>query len=156
MEPQNIPLELMVRSQWVAWRFDQMPDEPKPRKVPYNPRSGLRASVADPMTWGSFGEAYGMVEAGKAVGTGFVLTAGDPFACIDLDACIGPDGALSPLALAIVTRFASYTEYSPSGHGLHIWIKGAMPGGVGRNNRELGIEAYSESRFVTVTGRVLK
>ncbi|WP_395542198.1 DUF3987 domain-containing protein [Neotabrizicola sp. sgz301269] len=127
-----------------------MPDEPKPRKVPQNPRTGQRASVDDPTTWGSFDQACGVT---GAVGIGYVLSGQDRFACIDLDGCIDPDGVLSPLAQEVVQRFASYTEVSPSGTGLHVWIEGEMPGGRGRKNSVSAVEAYSESRFVTVTGQ---
>jgi Protein of unknown function (DUF3987) len=42
----------------------------------------------------------------------------------------------------------SYTEASPSGTGLHIWVRGVKPGDKCRK----GIEIYSTKRFLTVTG----
>ncbi|GAB1362400.1 hypothetical protein MASR1M32_16360 [Rhodobacter sp.] len=150
MTPESIPQELIDRPQWVAWRFEQMPGEDKARKVPLNPRTGYRASVDDPTTWGTFEQARAVT---GAVGIGYVLSGQDRFACIDLDGCIGPDAALSPLAQEVVRRFDSYTEVSPSGTGIHVWIEGAMPGGKGRKNSVRAVEAYSESRFVTVTGQ---
>ncbi len=51
---------------------------------------------------------------------------------------------------------SSYTEYSPSGEGLHILFKLNEPlsaFGTHRRNDELGIEMYDSGRFFTVTGR---
>ncbi|MCZ4266413.1 AAA family ATPase [Rhodobacteraceae bacterium R_SAG6] len=142
MTPQNIPEELKRLPQWVCH------DE---QKRPVNPHTGLPASVTDPNTWGASDQALAAVSAGKGVGTGFVLTAGDPFACIDLDACIDPDGSLSPLAHEVGRGFNSWTERSRSGRGLHVWIKGAVPGG---GRRIPGVEVYSEGRFIAMTGDV--
>lgn len=52
---------------------------------------------------------------------------------------------------------ASYTEYSPSGKGLHILFELNEPLselGTHRRNDELGIEMYDSGRFFTVTGNV--
>ena len=48
-------------------------------------------------------------------GVGFVFTADDPFAGVDLDDCVGDAQRLHPAAAEIVERLASYTELSPSG-----------------------------------------
>lgn len=141
MNPQNIPEELKDRHQWVC--HDK-------HKRPNNHRTGLPASVTDPSSWGTFEQACEAVKAGKGVGIGFVLTANDPFACIDLDACIGPDGALSPLARSVLDRFDTWAEVSRSGRGLHVWIMGAVPGG---GRRIPGVEVYSEGRFIAMTGK---
>jgi primase-polymerase (primpol)-like protein len=49
-----------------------------------------------------------------------------------------------------VERLDSYSEVSPSGRGLHVYVRGAIPGG-GRRSRN--VEAYSERRFFAVTGQ---
>ena len=51
----------------------------------------------------------------------------------------------------------SYTEYSPSGKGLHILFKlneSLSEFGTHRRNDELGIEMYDSGRFFTVTGNM--
>ena len=141
MNPQNIPKELTDRPQWVCHNE---------HKRPNNPHTGLPASVTDPTTWGTFEQACEAVKASKGVGIGFVLTANDPFACIDLDACIAADGALSPLARSVLDRFDTWTEVSRSGCGLHVWIKARVPGG---GRRIPGVEVYSEGRFIAMTGK---
>lgn len=134
MQPENIPQELRSWPQWVCHDAD---------KRPTNAHTGQPASVTDPTTWATFDEACRAQAAGKGVGIGFVLTDRDPFTCIDLDDCIGPGDVLSPPAQEIGQGFDSWTERSRSGRGLHIWIKGKVPGG---GRRIPGVEAYSEGR----------
>ena len=43
-------------------------------------------------------------------------------------------------------------EVSPSGTGIHVIVPGVVRGGAVRRG---GIEMYSQTRFFTVTGRVL-
>ena len=69
---------------------------------------------------------------------------------IDLDGCRNPiSGEIRDWAKTTILRFNSYTEVSPSGTGVKIFVKGKLPGrGAARN----GIEVYSQGRFFTVTG----
>ncbi|MFL5735050.1 MAG: AAA family ATPase, partial [Chloroflexia bacterium] len=58
-------------------------------------------------------------------------------------------GEIEEWARIIVEAVDSYTEVSPSGTGLHIFVRGVLPPG----DRKRGpIEMYSEKRFLTVTG----
>lgn len=153
---ENIPAELRALPQFVLWREVQKPGEPKPRKVPLDPQSARFTNVHEPKNWLAFDQACTLARA-RGVGIGFVLTAADPFACIDLDGCIAPDGALSPLAQAVVAGFpGAWVERSHSGKGLHIWIKGTVPDGskTGTTTQSGGgkIEAYSAGRFIALTG----
>lgn len=52
----NLPPELQQKGHFCLWRYESRPNTPKPAKVPYDPRTGARASVADPSTFASFGE----------------------------------------------------------------------------------------------------
>jgi primase-polymerase (primpol)-like protein len=88
-------------------------------------------------------------------GIGFVLTPDDPFAGIDLDHCRDPEtGEIEPWASEIVDRFQSYTEISPSGAGIRIFIRGTLPAGKGRHRGR--VEVYDRGRFLTVTGQRLE
>lgn len=70
---------------------------------------------------------------------------------IDLDKVIAEDGTLLPEAAGIVEMLDSYTEISPSGRGLHIFVKGNIP----VNGRRKGfIEVYKAGRYFTMTGNV--
>lgn len=164
--PDNIPAELKLLSQWVAWKAVPNPKKGKPDKVPMNPQTGRGAITTNPATWSTFDEAArfytewqgkehshqdgkkGMLT-GFVAGVGFVLTAGDPYVGIDLDHCIGEDGTIEPWARGIINVMSSYTELSPSGTGVRIFVKGQLPEG----RRKAGdVEMYETGRFLTLTG----
>lgn len=82
---------------------------------------------------------------------GFVLTAEDRIACVDLDhALMG--GRLLPWAQAIVGKLpATYIEVSPSGTGLHIWGYGEVGRGRKLRRGDVSVEVYGRERYITVT-----
>ena len=82
-------------------------------------------------------------------GIGFVFTVADPYVGVDLDHCRA-DGGLEAWATEIVGKLNSYTEWSPSGTGLHILVKASLPNCGGRRSR--GIEIYASGRYFTITG----
>jgi hypothetical protein len=49
----------------------------------------------------------------------------------------------------------TYIEISPSGTGLHIFLRGEMPAG-GSKNSKTGVEMYAHSRYFTMTGNCYK
>lgn len=137
--------ELKKYDQWVAW--DYITRDGKPTKVPLRLDGQGNASATDPATWAT----WAVAEAAKRRGTrlGFVFTADDPFCGIDLDDCILPDGTVRPEAQAIIDHFYSYTEVTPSGKGVHIWIKGRIEG---TRHRKGNVEVYDRDRFFSITG----
>jgi putative DNA primase/helicase len=148
-----IPAELRERAQWVAWRFEHRPGEEKPTKVPYSARSGRRASSTDPGTWSSYALACQYQQKAGLSGIGFVFSDDDEYVCMDLDHVRDPaTGEIEPWARAYVERLSSYTELSPSGTGLHLIMKGALPGARCRTGQ---VELYETGRFLTFTGQVL-
>jgi putative DNA primase/helicase len=83
----------------------------------------------------------------------------DPYVGIDLDGCL-INGQLVPAAQLIVDYCNSYTEISPSGTGLHIFVKGTLPAGFPNKITmvEQGFKAfeiYDRQRYFTVTGNVI-
>ncbi len=159
---ESIPAELRAVQQWVCWRIEQRGD--RPTKVPIDPRTGKRAAVDNPSTWGSFEEATAAVERYGCAGVGFVFTADDDFVGIDLDDCIDRTTG-EPLgdAKKIVSAFNSYCELSPSGDGLHVICQGTLPTDqTGRRCTVVWsdgcpgkIETYHRGRFFCTTGRRL-
>lgn len=144
------PIELARRPQWVAWLLTPREGEPKPTKVPYNARTGALASTTDPSTWATFEEASAFYVREHYSGVGYVLSRDDPYVGVDLDGCRDPDsGQIKPWAKAIMKRLDSYTEISPSGTGLRIFVKGELPP---HGRRKGQIEIYSQARFLTITG----
>jgi putative DNA primase/helicase len=103
----NIPEELKQLQQWVCHK----------NKVPFNPLTGAPAKAGQPDTWARFKDAVKAV--GNYDGIGFEFN-NNGIVGIDLDKVIAEDGTVSAEALEIVAMLDSYTEYSPSGKGLHI------------------------------------
>jgi putative DNA primase/helicase len=95
-------------------------------------------------------------------GVGVVLYADDDLVAIDLDrifpAAAAPSvraGDLSPLppwARRLIRRCASYTEISPSGAGIHIFLRAALPTQRGHRGRSVRLEAYDRNHTMSVTG----
>ncbi|WP_078392050.1 phage/plasmid primase, P4 family [Shouchella patagoniensis] len=150
----NIPQELRDFPQWIVWRKEER--KGKTTKVPYK-ADGWHAKANDRQDWSSFDKAVEAYETGKFDGIGFMFSTDDPFVGVDLDHCI-EDGAYSDVARDIVDQLDSYTEFSPSGDGLHIIVKGKLPlrgPGTGKKNVEHGIEVYRHGRYFTFTGNVV-
>jgi putative DNA primase/helicase len=150
VRPEGIPEELKARPQWV--NFEALP-KPNGRldKVPYTPGTRSKASSTDLMTWRTFGEALAGLD--RFDGVGFVFCSGDPYVGIDLDNCVDPEtGGINVWARRIIEVLDSYTEYSPTGKGVHIIVKGRIPSALRRDD----IEMYSTMRFFTITGHVIE
>ncbi len=157
----DVPTALQDRPQWVAWRYVR---KGKWTKVPIDPHTGRAASSTDPATWGTFREAldYHLAHPDTTDGIGFVFAEGGPFAGVDLDDSLTPDGTLKPWAEPLVTDLASYTEVSPSGAGVKVIVRGAWSSVAGgakpRNKKRYAdgeVEGYDRGRFFTVTGQRL-
>ena len=151
--------ELSEYSQWVIWRLSANCGGAKPDKLPLNPHDGSNAKANDSATWGTYDEAlrYAFENGlrGNVGGIGFEFANG--YAGIDLDDVFLAGGTLKSFADEVVRMMDSYTEYSPSGKGLHILFKLNVPlseFGSRRRNDELGIEMYDSGRYFTITGNV--
>ncbi len=136
--------QLAQYAQWVAWFLDGK------QKRPLSPNTFQFASVTTPTDWGSYEDAL-TAAGGDTNRIGFVLTAKLKLCCVDLDQCI-LDGEVLPWALEIVEALNSYTEVSPSGTGLHVWVWGEKPGTRSSRDYESGkVEIFDRNRFVTFT-----
>jgi primase-polymerase (primpol)-like protein len=56
---------------------------------------------------------------------------------------------LVPDAGAIVLKLDSYAEWSPSGQGVHVLLRGRIPG---PRRRKAQVEMYDQARFFAMTG----
>lgn len=150
--------EMKEYKNWVAYRLEAVEGKDKPRKIPVNPNTGRGAMANNPATWGTYAAAVNFATNARAqglqCGIGFEFS-NSPFAGIDLDDCIDDNGNLAGWARDIVEIMNSYTEYSPSGDGLHILFKGEiLPELVeaGKQGTKAGnIEIYYGLHFFTVT-----
>jgi len=148
-----IPACLRKRDQWVCWSF--IVREGKRTKCPICAATGDAASSTDASTWGTFDEAISACRKYTALaGVGFVFSADDPYAGIDLDDCVDPEtGDIKAWARVFLDQFNSYSETSPSGRGVKIFVRAAKPGDRCKSAYEDGaIEMYDRERFFTITG----
>lgn len=149
-----IPQALRDARQWVCWKLIDRKDG-KPGKKPFRPW-GPRPAAAksnQPATWGTYEQAVTHAANGGGFDGVGLMFAGE-LVGIDLDGVVTDDGTVEPWAMQIVEQVASYTEYSPSGRGLHILALGKLPAGRRRRGQ---VEMYDATspRFFTMTGRVL-
>lgn len=162
---ENFPEELKALPQWVVHK----------RKVPYNANNMKCASSTDSSTWSDFHTSLSACEQYNMDGIGFVFYEGQGYIGIDVDTCIAPSTSkISEGGLKIIDMFDSYTELSPSGYGVHIYIKATpdfklpfhkhsmKPNGIERHEikngilvkKEPEIELYNCGRYFTVTGNI--
>jgi len=159
----KIPLELVALAQWVVslleWNGTKWDKPPYDARYPHT-----KASTISPATWVSFDVAKKKCR-GDFTLLGFVPTAKDHICVIDLDGCIDANGKIHPYALKLVRFFNSYTEYSPSGRGLRIFILDST--GIHKKskwetvpwsvwNKKTEVEIWSERQYATVTGQVFE
>ena len=151
----NFPQELAALRQWICWRLEPDPKGEKPRKVPYDPKTGRKASSTNPETWATLPEAMRAQTKYLFTGVGFVFTEAGGIVGVDIDHCRKENGTFTEAAQAILDKYPSYTEISPSGAGLHIFYRGVMPG-KGNKNSATGVEMYASARYFTMTGNRLE
>jgi primase-polymerase (primpol)-like protein len=148
------PKDLTELIQWCLWRWENV--DGRETKVPYSVR-GYKASSTDPRTWAPFEEVIQLWQRRPTLyaGPGFVFTKENRLVGIDLDNCLDGESNVKPWASNIVERFADcYTEISPSGKGLKIWARGALPANIpGVRIGDGQIEMYDHGRYFAVTGR---
>lgn len=140
------PDSMLVERRWVGWRLEVKDGRPKPTKVPYR-ADGQKAASTRAETWCSWREACAAVERHGLTGIGFVLGGG--WLGVDVDHAVD-NGKLSPLALEVVQQLGGYAELSPSQTGIHVILRGQMPGAGGR--KKSNVEMYGGGRFFTFTG----
>ena len=151
----EIPAEMKQHNCWVCWTKEER--NGRTTKVPKNPKTCGNASTALSGTWGSFAQAktYYTGHLDTIEGIGYVFTEGNGVVGIDIDHCIEDGHIIGKEIQELVDRCGSYVELSPSGTGLHMYVKGKWNGD-GRKNNNLGggmaIEVYPSKRFFTVTG----
>lgn len=147
----EIPNELKRLAQWIVWKTESR--KGKETKVPYQV-NGEEAQSNNRRTWSTFQTAVKAYVDKGYDGIGFVFSNQDTFIGIDIDKCV-VDGIPNQFASEIIDLMDSYTEFSPSGNGVHIIVKGNLPeyvAGTGRKNSKLNLEVYGHGRYFTFTG----
>src|SRR5258708_5178376 len=137
--------------QWVCFDQEKKPISPVTLK-------GVSGALVEGNTdWVSHEAALKVREANswlKGVGREFIKS--QNLTGVDFDECI-VDGQIEPWAQAIIARLNSYTELSPSGKGVHIWIYGSIPDNIGADPDGISnVEMYDHERYFTITGKHLE
>lgn len=158
----SIPSELKALPQWILWRAAEKGG--RYTKIPYQ-IDGNEARSNDRRTWSTFATAAKFYTESDANGIGFVFSRQDKYIGIDIDKCVTFSADDTEKANPIINAFAkeiidtldSYTEFSVSGTGIHIIIKGSLPQsvvGTGRKSAKHGLEIYQHGRYFTMTGNL--
>jgi primase-polymerase (primpol)-like protein len=119
-------IELQSLVQWCNFKLELRAErDEKPTKVPYHP-SNYKASSSKSTTW----SAHEAVERACRIanlfsGVGFFFN-GQIYSGIDIDDCVDENGIIADWAWEIIRLLDSYTEYSTSGTGVHIVVKGLL------------------------------
>ena len=138
--------------QFIVWQSRPKPKGGKPIKVPVDYRTLKDADPHNPHNWTDAATIFPLVKLlGNDYGVGFVLTASDPFFCLDIDDCLGPDNQRSPLSQQLIQQLpGAAVEVSHSGRGLHIWGTSRPMPLHGCRNVKRGIELYSAKQFIAL------
>lgn len=149
----RLPAELRQLNQWVLAGPDKTPLSVNGQGELYN------ASSTDPAQWLSYAAAAHYA-AERGLGIGFVLSANDPYTCIDFDvkdASNEPDASKHTHPDAywyfweLAQKWDSYCELSRNGKGMHLWVRA----NIGKGVRRFPFEMYSQERYIICTGNVV-
>ena len=149
-----LPDSLIKEGLFCCWRYEERNGQRT--KVPYQPDTGQGAKSNDPRSFVSYETA---IQASGYDGIGIGIFNG--ICAIDLDSCVTDSGYYSETAAEIVHLMHSYTEFSPSGNGLHILFRADGFQYDTKHfyimNHQVGIEVYvagATSKYVTITRNV--
>lgn len=156
---ENIPEYLQQHGLFCLWRYEVV--DGRQTKVPYNPKAiSRKASTTAPSTFTTLSYIPQHIDNYTGFDGIGMLVSGD-IAGIDIDHCFDDNGDLTDKAREIIEAIDSYTEISPSGHGIRIffrWTDGSGYDKVKYYIKHDDLEVYipgMTNRFLTVTGDVI-
>ena len=153
-KPENIPEELKQQPSAVWIAEPRKGKSGKFNKAPRCPRTGQKIGADKPDLFGTFDEAVqALTSSQRYTGIGVLLT-GNGIVGFDLDDCKDLFGLRPEIQqwAAKALDAGAYCEWSPSGTGLRLFMRGTLPG-TGRKKGHL--EVYDQGRFLTITGHVV-
>ncbi|WP_288638862.1 phage/plasmid primase, P4 family [uncultured Lentilactobacillus sp.] len=150
----KIPDELRGLKQWGCFIKRWQPERNKYTKIPMDANNGDGGKSNDPTTWVTFDEALQAMKKYKADGLAFFFQ--KPYIGIDIDHVRDEmeqyiAGDHDNIVADFIDHTNSYTESSISGTGVHIIVKGHIPGD---RRRRSNVEIYPDGRFFALTGSV--
>jgi hypothetical protein len=146
---------------WVGWRAERGDDD-RWRKIPWQIGApSAKASSTDPATWRGEGDVREVLALAPDLFDGFGVALVGGICFLDFDGVRDPEtGALADWAARMVELFASWSEVSVSGTGVHIFCRAQLPGGgvVGYLDGDPArkVEIYDKGRFAYLTGHALE
>jgi hypothetical protein len=149
----NIHPLIKERAKWAVWRYETAEGRDKPSKPPRSPINEQLISPTSDEGWGTFDQAVSRYGDGTwYAGIGFRIAPELGLAVVDCDRHGNEHPDVIKGQLAVYNILNSFTEYSPSGQGIHIYCFGSVPSA---KNSARGVEVYCKDRFMTVTGNIL-
>lgn len=146
----GIPQNLRDAARWLLW--DASGDH---KKKPYHAKNPAHpVDPNDSANWSDYTVAQLALNTSGMTGLGFALGADNDvhFSGIDLDNCVDPKtDHIERWADDVIRRINSYTEFSPSGTGVKIFVVGSLPVGA-KQGKQYKIEIYDHDRYFAVTG----
>ena len=154
----NIPTELKMNGLWCCWKKEKRADG-SINKIPYNALTGSKAKSNDKTTFCTYPQLLHHITEYDGIGLGIF----NGFSAIDIDHCVDDNGVISEMAQDIIDYCNSYTEISPSGHGIRIIFKTEENFVFNKEkyyikNSNNGLEVYCSNqtnKFVTITGSII-
>lgn len=141
-----------TQKRWVNYRA--IPNAGRITKIPFSPITKRNASSMKESDWGTYDQAIAF----NPENIGIVFTSDKTLLGIDIDHCLEGSEIVhedKEKIVQLIIEADSYTEISPSGTGLHIYI--ALTGGLDLSaNRHKNFEAYTSGRYFTSTGTSYK
>ena len=104
----STPIELASAPRWLCWRLEPDPKGGKPRKVPYDPKSGKKASSTNPETWSDMATAQAAKDKYLFAGIGYVFVEESGMVGVDIDHCLDEQGQLNDIAAEIEAKYPGY------------------------------------------------
>lgn len=140
---------------WMVWKFVKTPEDKKPRKVPYyisgKVRTGTQGNNADRENLASFKDALHAYNTGEWSGIGFAMLPDWGIVALDFDDAVDSAGNILPEVEELIT--GTYAEWSPSGKGVHAFMRGAIADKKSHaDGLRFGFETFCGSGFLTFTG----
>ena len=137
---------IFKEKRWVVWNAEKAGG--RTTKIPYS-ITGKKASSTDESTWTTYEKAKAASEFFSGIGV--VFTPDQTLLGIDIDHVVEDGKVIGEHAKAItklIKEADSYTEISPSGTGLHIYLHLTGPLAL-EANRHSPFEAYTSGRYFT-------
>ncbi|MBF1050220.1 phage NrS-1 polymerase family protein [Peptostreptococcus sp.] len=155
----TIPKSMQEHGRFCLWKLVMKLDKIKPDKIPYQ-LNGKRANATNSQHYSSFEETVETFASGGYADIG--IGCFEPLRLVYVDDCV-VNRKLDERGQDIVDTLDSYTEFSPSENGIHIFI---LADGFAYdseryyiNNRNTHVEVYAPDdvtgKFLTLTGKAI-